>query len=879
MPKHIKVPTSSGPVECIDLKGVVGERMERLPHVLRLLAENHLRETGETEALVAALETFLQGQKPDFEFSFRPNRILMHDTTCTPALADIAAMRDVLAEEGVDPAMLTPDLPVEVSVDHSVAVDVYGSATALQKNTFNEIERNTERYTFMKWAARNMATLNVNPPGTGIMHTINLEQLATLIVRRTGGLSHPDMMIGTDSHTPMVNGIGILAWGVGGLEAETAMFGQALSLAFPEIVGIRLKGQLQPGVLATDLALEVTHQLREIGVTGSFVEFFGPGIATLSADDRAVVSNMAPEYGASTGFFPPDQESIAYLRRTGRQEDLLDTIRPMLEAQGLWFDPAAEPKFSRMIEIDLSAIKPLIAGPRRPQDRISASEAESAVVQCLGRDLPPPPLLSGPVGVPDGAVGIAAITSCTNTTSPELLLAAGILAQKAHARGLRPPEWVKTSLAPGSPSAQDLLRRTGLLGDLEAIGFGIVGFGCTTCIGNSGPLPARIEHALHENKAVVAVLSGNRNFPGRVHPKLDLGYLASPPLVIAFALKGSVKGDILADPISTDIDGKPVYLSEIWPSAAEIASALSRGIEPENVPAAFEKARGNAEWARLEAPVGPCFPWDTGSRILRRPAFVSREVETRLGNYEAAPLMVLGDDMTTDHISPAGWIAPDSAAGKWLVERGGDPSDLNVYASYRGNWEVMLRGLFTNRSAKNHLAPDLAPATTELADGSRLPVFEAAEKLQKEGVSAILLAGHRYGMGSSRDWAAKGAALLGVRAIVARSFERIHRSNLIGMGILPIEIADSFVPAEAGILPDDRFQLEASPEHILPRQEMTMKWKRSDGTVCDVAARAAVDTRQEIELLRAGGVLPSIIKRSLANRIAANTETKRAWSS
>lgn len=367
MPKHIKVPTSSGPVECIDLKGVVGERMERLPHVLRLLAENHLRETGETEALVAALETFLQGQKPDFEFSFRPNRILMHDTTCTPALADIAAMRDVLAEEGVDPAMLTPDLPVEVSVDHSVAVDVYGSATALQKNTFNEIERNTERYTFMKWAARNMATLNVNPPGTGIMHTINLEQLATLIVRRTDGLSHPDMMIGTDSHTPMVNGIGILAWGVGGLEAETAMFGQALSLAFPEIVGIRLKGQLQPGVLATDLALEVTHQLREIGVTGSFVEFFGPGIATLSADDRAVVSNMAPEYGASTGFFPPDQESIAYLRRTGRQEDLLDTIRPMLEAQGLWFDPAAEPKFSRMIEIDLSAIKPLIAGPRRPR--------------------------------------------------------------------------------------------------------------------------------------------------------------------------------------------------------------------------------------------------------------------------------------------------------------------------------------------------------------------------------------------------------------------------------------------------------------------------------------------------------------------------------
>ncbi len=843
-------------LQVTDLPQILGARLARLPHVLRLLSENHLRTTGEVAPLLAALDSWLEGRGDGFEFLFRPNRLLMHDTTCTPALADIAALRDVLAEAGCDPSVLTPDLPVEVSVDHSIAVDVYAQPDALARNTRTEIARNAERYSFMKWAAGVMGTLNVNPPGTGIMHTINLEQLARLVVVEEGR-AHPDMMIGTDSHTPMVNGLGVLAWGVGGLEAESAMFGQPLALAFPEVVGVRLTGALRPGTLATDLALEVTHRLREIGVTGSFVEFFGPGVATLSVDDRAVVANMAPEYGASTGFFPVDGESVAYLRRTGREEALLVQVAPLMQGQGLWFAPDAVPHFDREITIDLDRLAPLLAGPRRPQDRLAASGAEAAIEAALGRKMQPG------AGIPDGAVGIAAITSCTNTSSPRLLVTAGLLAQKAQARGLTPADWVKTSLAPGSPSAREMLTRAGLMQALEATGFGIVGYGCTTCIGNSGPLPAAIEAALGEGKAIAAVLSGNRNFPGRVHPKLDLGFLASPPLVIAFALKGHVCGDILADPLCLDAAGGPVTLSDLWPSEAEIDAALSRALAPESVPAAFAEARRNPDWAALTAPQTACFPWDPASRSLRRPAFVSRQTVTRLGHYRATPLMVLGDDMTTDHISPAGWIAPESAAGRWLIARGGDPKNLNVYASYRGNWEVMLRGLFNNKSVVNALAPDLAPAMTVLPDGRALPVFEAAEVLCRQEQPAILLAGHRYGMGSSRDWAAKGAALLGLRAVLARSFERIHRSNLIGMGILPVELAAGFIPAEAGITARDRFELDVVGDRLTPRMPLEIRWHREGGGIEVIRATAAVDTQQEVALLRAGGVLKSILNRML----------------
>lgn len=845
---------------CIDLPANLGPCVNQLPYVLRLLAENHLRETKDPAPLRRALEAWLDGQSHGFEFVFRPNRILMHDTTCTPALADIAGLRDAISEAGGDPTRLTPQLPVEVSVDHSLAVDRYASPTAFGANSAMEITRNQERYAFMKWASDNLSGVQVNPPGTGIMHTINLEQLATVLVVQDDGFVHPDMLLGTDSHTPMINGIGVMGWGVGGLEAESVMFGQPASLAMPEVVGVYLTGMLPNGVLATDLALEVTHRLRALGVAGSYVEFFGPGVSGLSADTRAVVANMAPEYGATTGFFPVDAETVAYLERTARPRTLTEAIEPVFRAMGLWFDPETAPKFDRQIAIDLNTLGPIIAGPRRPQDRCAPTEARAAVQKAIGRSLNASSMAGG---VPDGAIGVAAITSCTNTSDPRLLIAAGLLARKAREKGLRPQPWVKTSLAPGSPSARDYLYRAGLLEDLSAIGFDIVGYGCTTCIGNSGPLPAVVETALTQDKAVCAVLSGNRNFPGRVHPKLDLAFLASPPLVIAYALKGDIHGDILVEPLGKGADGAPVYLSEIWPETGDIDDALRRGFRSADVPAAFAAAKENAAWNAIASPDSALFPWAADSLNLRRPKFASADQTSRLGRYSAAPLMVLGDDMTTDHISPAGWINPESQAGKWLLQRGADAQDLNVYAAFRGNWEVMLRGLFTNRLARNFLSEGLDPSYTLLDNGTILPVFEAADRLGEQGLPAILLAGARYGMGSSRDWAAKGVALLGVRAIIAHSFERIHRTNLIGMGVLPIEITDGFDPPAAGIKPSDRFVIDVDPDTLVPGQKLEVAWLTARGQQT-IACRAAVDTAQEVETLRFGGVLPMILHKTLS---------------
>lgn len=838
-----------------DLRQAIGDRLSRLPHVLRLLAENHLRETGESGPLLAALDARVQGRTIGFEFTFRPNRLLMHDTTCTPALADIAGLRDALAEAGGDPEKLTPCLPVEVSVDHSLAVEVYAQKGATQRNIAIEIDRNRERYAFMKWAGANLAGVHVNPPGTGIMHTINLEQLATVLELKDGAM-YPDMLLGTDSHTPMINGIGVMGWGIGGLEAESVMFGEPASLAMPEVIGVRLDGALPAGVLVTDLALDITHRLRTLGVTGAFVEFFGPGVSTLTAAERSVIANMAPEYGATTGFFAVDGAVVDYLRQTARPEPLVSAIEPAFRAMGLWFDPAEHPQFDREIAVDLSALRPTISGPRRPQDRCAPSKAVLRIEDAIGRTL------TEREGVPDGAVGVAAITSCTNTSDPGLLIAAGLLAQKARKLGLTVPDWVKTSLAPGSPSARDTLQRAGLLEDLEALGFGIVGYGCTTCIGNPGPLPAAIEEALSDGKAVCAVLSGNRNFPGRVHPKLDLAYLASPPLVIAYALRGVIRGDITADPLGQGVSG-PVYLTDIWPTPEEVSTLLRHALSPVDVPTAFAEAAANADWAAIDAPRTQRFPWAPGSRNLRRPKFASFDETCRLGRYTAAPLMVLGDDMTTDHISPAGWISPESAAGRWLIERGGDPDDLNVYASYRGNWEVMLRGLFTNKLAHNHLADGLPPSWTELSGGRRLPVFEAAETLISAGQPAVILAGERYGMGSSRDWAAKGAALLGTRAVLACSFERIHRQNLIGMGVLPV-ILSEFIPAEAGLTPDCRLVIDVPAKTLQPGCEVPIIWQRQDGTAVPVSAFAGVETAREVSLLRNGGVLRTILDKALA---------------
>ncbi|WP_394199281.1 aconitate hydratase AcnA [Litoreibacter albidus] len=844
-----------------DLKAVLGARLAKLPHVLRLLSENHLRTTSDAAPLLAALDDWLAKRPTSFEFTFRPNRILMHDTTCTPAIADIAGLRDAVFEAGGDPELLTPQLPVEVSVDHSLAVDIYADASAASRNGRREIERNHERYAFMKWASANLKGVHVNPPGTGIMHTINLEQLATVLEIHDDGTAHPDMLLGTDSHTPMINGIGVLGWGIGGLEAESVMFGEPTTLAVPKVIGVRLDGALPIGTLSTDLALEITHQLRRLDVTGAFVEFFGPGAATLTAGDRAVIANMAPEYGASTGLFPVDECSVNYLAQTARPAHLTRAIEPAFRAMGLWFDPDAHPCFDQDIAINLSALSPVVAGPRRPQDRCPPAQARAEIEAAIDRPLAP--YIADSTDVPDGAVGVAAITSCTNTTDPRLLITAGLLARNAAQLGLAVPHWVKTSLAPGSPSARDYLNRAGLTEDLAALGFDIVGFGCTTCIGNSGPLPDIIETALEEGKAVCAVLSGNRNFPGRVHPKLDLGYLASPPLVIAYAIKGRIEGDILNDPIGTASDGASIYLRDIWPTPDDIDVALTRGLRPNDVPEAFVAAQENAAWQAIECPSTPLFPWNPTSRSLRRPKFASLSETSRLGSYTAAPLLVLGDDMTTDHISPAGWIAPDSEAGQWLIARGGTPKDLNVYASYRGNWEVMLRGLFTNRRARNYLADGLPIGVTAIADGTQLPIHRAAEHLSTAGTSAVILAGERYGMGSSRDWAAKGAALLGARAVIARSFERIHRQNLIGMGVVPLAITNDFIPAEAGISAADSFEIDLPHDTLTPNHSVTLRWRPSVGATLNIPCRVDVQTAQELETLRNGGVLASILNRVL----------------
>ncbi|WP_298360278.1 aconitate hydratase AcnA [uncultured Litoreibacter sp.] len=856
---QLSVDVEGGSLQVTDLPGILGDLLPTLPGIVRLLCENHIRAGGAIESMLQSLN----GQNSDgFEFLFRPNRLLMHDTTCTPALADVAGLRDAVAEAGGDPGVLSPTLPVDVSVDHSLAVDAYGSPDAFYRNAKTEYARNAERYAFMKWASQTMDGVRVHPPGTGIMHTLNLEQLASVVEVDAEGFAHPDMLLGTDSHTTMINGIGVMAWGVGGLEAESVMFGQTVSLAAPKTVGVFLTGQLPAGSFATDLALEVTHRLREMGVTGEFVEFFGPGVSTLNADARAIVANMAPEYGASTGYFPVDQTTVDYLRRTGRDATHCAQIEPVFRAMGLWFDPEAKPKYDRVLALDLSAISSVISGPRRPQDRCQPGEAATRIASAIGRELTQVSDINDEV--PDGAVGIAAITSCTNTSDPSLLVAAGVLARNAQALGLSSAPWVKTSLAPGSPSARALLKRAGLDRDLSALGFDVVGHGCTTCIGNSGSLPPPVEKALSNGKAIVAVLSGNRNFPGRVHPKLDLGFLASPPLVVAYALKGDMHGDIKTDALGVGPDGAPVFLSDIWPDPDETSQLLSEAYRAEDVPRAFASASKSLAWDAIDAPQTLQFPWDESSRYLRCPKFASGGQTTRLGQYAAKPLMVLGDDITTDHISPAGAISADSAAGQWLIERGAAAGNLNVYAAYRGNWEVMLRGLFTNRLVRNHLQPGLAPFETVLEDGQVLPIFEAADLLARRGQSAVLLAGDRYGMGSSRDWAAKGVALLGTRAVIARSFERIHRTNLIGMGILPLQIEGDIDPQSLGISAADIFEIDARATQVSVRSEIPVRLVRPEGPEVPIHCRAALETQQDVDLLKCGGVLPSILESSLS---------------
>lgn len=852
-----------------DLPSFAGAHLDQLPWVLRVLLENVLRH-GAVDSATAILK-WLDSGTSSAEIAFQPGRLLMHDTTCVPALVDIAALRSAVAEAGHDPAKLNPVLPVDVSVDHSIAVDYYASPDALQRNMQREIERNAERYRLLKWATRALHGVKVHPPGTGIMHTVNLERLATVVtseVRDGVNWAVPDTLIGTDSHTPMINGIGVLAWGVGGLEAESVMFGMPVMLRVPDVVGVRFTGSLPEGTLATDLALVVTERLRRMKLAGKFVEFFGPGVSTLSCGERAVIANMAPEYGASTGFFPIDQKTIDYLLATGRSRAQTQLVESYARRQRLWFDPECSPRYTETLEIDLSEVAVSLAGPRRPQDRMSPHHTRTVLSQLIAGLSSHQQTPSGAVAIaetrpPSGAVAIAAITSCTNTSDARLAIAAGLLAKKARAFGLRPPAWVKSSFAPGSPTAAHYLRRAGLLDDMEALGFGIVGYGCTTCIGNSGPLNDTMLDAVSRGVLPVAVLSGNRNFPGRVHPQIDANFLASPPLVIAYALAGDIDRDILEDPIGIASNGRTVHLRDLWPSGAEIDAAYATALDPSDVSRSYERAEQNELWQALDAPATPLFPWDQHSTYIRRPPFAAAAKASSLGRYVAHPLLVLGDDITTDHISPAGQIPTGSDAAAHLIARGENPNDLNVFASRRGNWEVMLRGLYTNRSVRNLLDPSL-PAGTTLHSGSpaALPLWQAAERYKTDGQSVVVIAGERYGTGSSRDWAAKGLWLLGVRAVLALSFERIHRSNLIGMGILPLYLPAQLSPSALALKVADTLEINASPNQIVPGSVIMISIRRANGGVETFATHAAVETALEVELLKAGGILPYILKRA-----------------
>lgn len=853
----------------IDLVAEAGDRLYRMPYIHRILLENVLRTAEDAQMAIQAFLEWVETGGSDVEIPFLPNRVLMHDTTCGPALVDIAGMRSALAEAGGDPVLLNPVVPVDVSTDHSVAVDVFGTASARERNVRREYERNAERYSFMKWATNTLANFRVHPPGTGIMHTLNLERLATVAtaLERDGVLwAVPDTLIGTDSHTPMINGIGVLGWGVGGLEAESVFFGMPVAPRVPDVVGVRLTGSLRKGVLATDLALVVTHLLRQSDLQDKFVEFYGPGVSNLTAGDRAVVANMTPEFGANSGYFPIDRQSIGYLARTGRSREHCAFVEAYAKRVGIWFDPNATPRYSSTVELDLATVEASLAGPRRPQDRIAIGDTRAAIAGMKRKAIAP--LVEGEPN--DGAVAIAAITSCTNTSDPRLLIAAGLVARKARAFGLRPPRWVKTSTAPGSPTAERYLRRAGLLDDLEAIGFGIVGYGCTTCIGNSGPLTEPVVSAIAERDILpVAVLSGNRNFPGRVHPQLEAGFLASPPMVVAFALAGTVELDIIHDPIGISADGRPVTLKMLWPQASEIDEAMTLASSTSDFAPSYDAAEASEAWKDLPAPTSTLFPWDETSTYIRRPPFANIGRGTRLGVYEAHPILVVGDDITTDHISPAGAIPPTGDAGRHLIERGENPIDLNVFSSRRGNWEVMIRGLFTNKTVRNLIGEDIPPGSTiHAGTGEVLSLWEAAQRYKAEGRATVIVAGERYGMGSSRDWAAKGVALLGVRAVLTSSFERIHRWNLIGMGVLPLRLPTGTTPETLGLSADATIIIEADPSSISPRAAIAVGIRHADGSLVSLDATAAIETHAEVEILRAGGVLPLILERLMKRRLS-----------
>jgi aconitate hydratase len=886
-------------------------RLSRLPFSIRVLLENVLRNVdgyAVTEEDVRTVASWDPKSPPSREFPFMPSRVLMQDFTGIPAVVDLAAMRSAIARRGGDPKRVNPVVPVDLVIDHSVQVDAFGNARAFQLNVEREFERNRERYTFLRWAQQAFQNLRIVPPGTGIVHQVNLEYLASVVATRQtkdGLVAFPDTLIGTDSHTTMINGLSVLGWGVGGIEAEAALLAQPYYMQLPQVVGFRLTGELCEGVTATDLVLTVTQMLRQKGVVEKFVEFYGPGLSNLPVPDRATMANMAPEYGATCGFFPIDEATLEYLRGTGRDPGQVELVEQYARAQGLFrTQQTPDPVYSDTLELDMSKVEPSLAGPRRPQDRVSLSGLRSGFHAAFQKELRGEgqkpneaslsrlaseggkPAAQGTVAPPGsksvemelngekatlghGAVVIAAITSCTNTSNPSVMVGAGLLAKNAVARGLRCKPWVKTSMAPGSQVVTDYLKAAGVTPYLEQLGFHTVGYGCTTCIGNSGPLPEPVSMAVQEGDLVAAaVLSGNRNFEGRIHSEVKANYLASPMLVVAYALAGTVDTDLTREPLGQDGNGRPVYLRDIWPTQKEIRESIAGSLNAQMFKARYSQVTvGPEQWRSLPVPQGDIYQWDPQSTYIQEVPFfldLAMKVQEPIDILNARALAVLGDFVTTDHISPAGSIPPQRPAGQYLISQGVQPRDFNTFGARRGNHEVMIRGTFGNIRLRNQLTPDReGDWTLHLPEGAVLSIYEAAVKYQQEGVPTIVLAGKEYGAGSSRDWAAKGPNLLGVKATLAESYERIHRSNLVGMGVLPLQFRPGESAASLGLTGRESFDIPGIRRGITPGQELQVRATREDGRQVAFKAVVRIDTRVEVDYYRNGGVLQTVLRRML----------------
>ena len=856
--------------------------LAKLPFSLRVLLENLVRlENGRTVTTddIKAVGAWLNDKTSDREIAFRPARVLMQDFTGVPAVCDLAAMRQAMVDLGGDPDKINPLSPVDLVIDHSVMVDHFGSAKAYEENVDLEFERNGERYEFLRWGQGAFDNFRVVPPGTGICHQVNLEYLAQVVwvgQEDDGTLvAYPDTLVGTDSHTTMVNGLAVLGWGVGGIEAEAAMLGQPISMLLPEVVGFRLSGTLREGMTATDLVLTVTQMLRKRGVVGRFVEFFGPGLDALTIADRATMANMAPEYGATCGFFPVDQETLRYLAFTGRDPDRVALAEAYSKAQGLWRDATTpDPVFTDVLELDLSSVEASLAGPRRPQDKVLLSGAATGFNEALpklaGKDAAFPerkvPVSGTNYELKDGDVVIAAITSCTNTSNPSVLVAAGLLAQNALAKGLTTKPWVKTSLAPGSQVVTEYLGAAGLDKSLDALGFNLVGYGCTTCIGNSGPLPDNIAEAVEKGDLVVtAVLSGNRNFEGRISPHVRANYLASPPLVVAYALAGSLKIDITKEPLGAGKDGKPVYLKDIWPSNADISAAVRKFVTAEAFKKRYSEVfKGPEAWRKIPTGGGKTYQWQLGSTYIAHPPFFTdiAPEPAAISDIKGARLLaILGDSITTDHISPAGSIKKDSPAGSYLLEHQVRQPDFNSYGARRGNHEVMMRGTFANIRIRNEMVPGVEGGVTKhQPDGAVMPIYDAAMLYEAAGTPLVIFAGQEYGTGSSRDWAAKGTRLLGVKAVIAESFERIHRSNLVGMGVLPLQFKDGASRQTLKLDGTETFDVTGVEHGIKPRQDVRITIHRADGSADSLDVMCRIDTLDEVEYYRHGGILHYVLR-------------------